>query len=418
MATLRQTFKDIADAIREKGVSGTMKPIEMASKIESIQTGGGNVLGIELSSMVVDNDGVLDKPAPAPVRTTARSIGTNALRYGLTYSTEFDAPQCQTVDDYGLQYATFLSSTSQPRTELTSINFPELVSIGTEAMIYAWRYQTNLKSVSFPKLETVGLHGMSHAFENCTGLTDVELTAVREIGTYGLTYAFSSSLTSIQMSISNDIEFPNLESVGGYGLDHTFQNNSKLRRLRIDSPLSVASNSFNYMCSNCKNLEEVYIREIKKTGSSFFSYTFQNCSNLSSLYIGIPELTSVFGNYTFQGCSKLSSITFPTTRVINYQGSVFLQYAFANTYELHFPELTANLSPNVSSGQSTFRQCTPVKRMYFPKLTTITSQYMFYGVSTLSELHFGAANQAAIEATVGYATKWGAPAACSIIFDL
>ena len=40
MATLRQTFSDIASAIRAKGVSGTMKPIEMASKIGEIKTGG------------------------------------------------------------------------------------------------------------------------------------------------------------------------------------------------------------------------------------------------------------------------------------------------------------------------------------------------------------------------------------------
>ena len=33
MATLRQTFSDIASAIRAKGVSGTFKPIDMASKI-------------------------------------------------------------------------------------------------------------------------------------------------------------------------------------------------------------------------------------------------------------------------------------------------------------------------------------------------------------------------------------------------
>ena len=40
MATLRQTFSDIASAIRAKGVSGSFKPIEMASKIGEIQTGG------------------------------------------------------------------------------------------------------------------------------------------------------------------------------------------------------------------------------------------------------------------------------------------------------------------------------------------------------------------------------------------
>ena len=45
MATLRQTFSDIADAIREKGVSGSFKPIEMASKIREIQTGGSQDYG-------------------------------------------------------------------------------------------------------------------------------------------------------------------------------------------------------------------------------------------------------------------------------------------------------------------------------------------------------------------------------------
>ena len=38
MATLRQVFSDIAGAIRAKGVSGTMKPIEMASKIGEIRS--------------------------------------------------------------------------------------------------------------------------------------------------------------------------------------------------------------------------------------------------------------------------------------------------------------------------------------------------------------------------------------------
>ena len=39
MATLRQVFSDIADAIRAKGVSGSFKPIDMASKIGQIQQG-------------------------------------------------------------------------------------------------------------------------------------------------------------------------------------------------------------------------------------------------------------------------------------------------------------------------------------------------------------------------------------------
>ena len=44
MTTLRQTFADIADAIRAKGVSGTFKPIDMASKIGEIQSGGQEIV--------------------------------------------------------------------------------------------------------------------------------------------------------------------------------------------------------------------------------------------------------------------------------------------------------------------------------------------------------------------------------------
>ena len=40
--TLSSIFKGIADAIRDKGIEGTMKPIDMASKISEIQTGGGS----------------------------------------------------------------------------------------------------------------------------------------------------------------------------------------------------------------------------------------------------------------------------------------------------------------------------------------------------------------------------------------
>lgn len=40
MATLRQVFHDIAEAIRSKGITGTFKPIDMASKIGEIKTGG------------------------------------------------------------------------------------------------------------------------------------------------------------------------------------------------------------------------------------------------------------------------------------------------------------------------------------------------------------------------------------------
>lgn len=48
MATLRETFGNIASAIRAKGVEGTMTPLEMPDKISSIQS-GGEMLGTDIS---------------------------------------------------------------------------------------------------------------------------------------------------------------------------------------------------------------------------------------------------------------------------------------------------------------------------------------------------------------------------------
>ena len=69
--------------------------------------------------------------------------------------------------------------------------------------------------------------------------------------------------------------------------------------------------------------------------------------------------------------------------------------------------------------------------MYFPKLTTITygsgasstnqnaCKNVFNGCTSLTELHFGSANQSAIEATSGYSTAWGRGAGnVTIYFDL
>lgn len=67
MATLRQVFHDIAEAIRSKGITGTFKPIDMASKIGEIQSGGSEptnpraVFAYDMStSIVVPNTLVVD----------------------------------------------------------------------------------------------------------------------------------------------------------------------------------------------------------------------------------------------------------------------------------------------------------------------------------------------------------------------
>ena len=69
---------------------------------------------------------------------------------------------------------------------------------------------------------------------------------------------------------------------------------------------------------------------------------------------------------------------------------------------------------------SAFRNCEKLESISFPALTQVTSpfnNYTFNGCDALTEIHFRADAQTAIEAMTGYADKFGAPNA-TIYFDL
>lgn len=125
MATLRQVFSDIADAIREKGGEGTFKPVEMAEKINSIPAGGGDILGIQLSTLLVDDDGALDS-STVPFRTTAAAIKPYALAYYGKNKTTFEAPELTSVGKYGLKSFTYLSSDTAFRPGCRVFSAPRL----------------------------------------------------------------------------------------------------------------------------------------------------------------------------------------------------------------------------------------------------------------------------------------------------
>ena len=81
MATLRQTFSDIASAIRAKGVSGTMKPIEMASKIGEIQTGGSQDYGYLTFTAVENTTLTLKQRSIAPHKLLKSTDGVNWVKW-------------------------------------------------------------------------------------------------------------------------------------------------------------------------------------------------------------------------------------------------------------------------------------------------------------------------------------------------
>ena len=254
-------------------------------------------------------------------------------------------------------YAAFHSCTGLTGT----LGLSSLITISTiSAMNNAFYGCKNITSVDLSSLTTIsGSQAMLNAFNNCTGLTSVDLSSLTTIsGSQAMNQAFLSCT-----GLTGALDLSSLTTVSG------------------DRALGSAFNG-------CKNITSV------------------DLSNLTT--VGANSSAANYGHFSqcFMRCNNLTSITFPKLEKIYCTGS------------------------SVGSNGS-FANNDKVQKMYFPKLDTITygsganssNRYacknVFYGCSALTELHFAAANQAAIEASPGYSTAWGRGAGnVTIYFDL
>lgn len=290
-------------------------------------------------------------------------------------------------EKYGATVDTFLgdvdaSGVLQIPTAQTDLVFDGVTDLANFALQYRFYENSTVSSASFPQL--VQMSGGS-AFDHCFGGTPIE-----------------------------NISFPVLQSVTGYrGFYDAF----------VDS--SIQSVSFPALTT--------------VSGSSGFNYAFSNCGEITSA--SFPVLEEVTGDaafsYCFHYCSALTSVSFPKLKKIGSDTATSTNYshfgnAFASTKvtSLEFPELTAIYCTGSGAYSGTFYSNGTIQKMYFPKLTVIdkapaytststSHNYIFSRCNSLTELHFGAANQAAIEATEGYPTLWGRGAGnATVYFDL
>ena len=177
-------------------------------------------------------------------------------------------------------------------------------------------------------------------------------------------------------------------------------------------------------------------------GNSAMYYAFYSCTGLTGT-LDLSSLTTVSGSYAmyyaFSDCTKLTSVDLSSLTTIgadslstNYgQFTQCFNYC-TNLTSISFPNLEKiYCTGGTSTGYGTFANNNKVQKMYFPKLDAITygtgasaanqnaCKNVFYGCSALTELHFGATNKTAIEATAGYSTAWGRGAGnVTIYFDL
>lgn len=248
----------------------------------------------------------------------------------------------------------------------------------------------------------------------------------------------SSGQLQLVTGNNKDLVFPNVKSLVAYALMYKFYRNNALKSVEFPALTTCSTSScMNYAFSTSTNIVSASFPALTTISASCWSYAFNGCTKLQS--VDLSALESVTGTtamqYAFGGCTALESIDFSALKVIGNSTTTSTNYrqfyyTFNNCSKLttmEFPSLEAIYCNGTANNQGTFAYNNKVTKLYFPKLTYIgkTSGYsnatagnnIFYSCSALTEIHFGAENQASIEASPGYSTKWGRSAA-TIYFDL
>lgn len=104
--TLRQAFSNIANAIRAKGVTGTMTPLQMPTKVASISSSKYGVSGDSVLGNV-NGQGELQQPTQQFQFTSSDIVvvPANMLRnkfYNNTGLVEVHLPNLTSVESYGM----------------------------------------------------------------------------------------------------------------------------------------------------------------------------------------------------------------------------------------------------------------------------------------------------------------------------
>ena len=179
---IKTNIADTYTAAQAKGATmpQTQNSDNLAACVQSITTGGGGGGNTQFGLTISDVLGTVDDTG-AVSRTTI----SNALDFsGITSFT-----------DYALS-GKFMYSMFSPKQD---VEFPDLTSIDSSGMSYAFRDCTGITSLSFPALTSIGQNGMNYAFRNCEKLESISFPELTQVTSPFNNYTFGgcSALTEI-----------------------------------------------------------------------------------------------------------------------------------------------------------------------------------------------------------------------------
>ena len=158
--TLIDVFSDIADAVRAKGVTGQMTPLQMPAKITSIPSGGGSAAKLFEADLELNFTGVTAIP-----NNPSRSDESGKFSYWKN---------------------------------IKSVSFPDLTSVGSYGCYNMFSYCTSLTAAPTLPHTTLAEECYSGIFFGCSSLTAAPALPATTLasGCYRNMFANCTSLTT------------------------------------------------------------------------------------------------------------------------------------------------------------------------------------------------------------------------------
>ena len=326
--SIRQTFTDIANAIREKtGNTGLLYPSEMAQNILDIPQGGGE------DNLPAFLDGTANFEDYA---SSIRNLSVIRPYTFMSDTTVINAnfPKVEKIGECAFSSCTNLQTASFPKcsqlggsafrgcNNLETINFPKCSKIGNDAFLgcskiteasfpealsiasYCFNSCYSLTTAYFPKASLIDIS----AFFNCSNLTSVYAPMVEELG--GSAFVNCSKLS--------DVNFPLTKVIGNRYMGAVFASTA-IKSASFPKASYICGSAF----ANCKSLTTVNLDNVYNMGTA----VFLGCTSLETVTLGAYSYSSIANpSRLFSGCTNLKSIYVPSGALNYYQTSSWWSY--------------------------------------------------------------------------------------------
>ena len=334
MATLRQTFSDIADAIRAKGVTGTMKPIEMASKIGEIQNVGYlTFTAVEAATLTLKQNGEIEplkllKSNDAVTWTKWENPSTNGISLNAGESVylkaDGDASNKTATSDTNYNYFQSTRPISCTGDIMSIVNISN--SNYDYFLSYLFKGMENLRYA--PELKSMNAVGRcySNMFDHCTSLVKPpsvvyvnscgfccngmfyncnKMTYAPELPATNLAYGCYQWMFGVCKSLTVAPELP-ATTLADQCYKDMFQKCTSLTSAPKLPATTLANNCYQEMFRQCSSLTQAPELPATTLDYACYSNMFQYCTSLKRI-----KMNASSGNWgvsMFDGCTSLELV--------------------------------------------------------------------------------------------------------------